>query len=103
MTIILNHNYTMSCDDKLYREKVIGRVTERQHSSLHEIAKLSNLKQTNFKWHRGRKLGEWEGWREWREEWEEWREGGRSGGKSGGREEWKKEWREEEGKWIRSI
>ena len=82
---------------------MIGRVTERQHSSLHEIAKLSNLKQTNFKWHRGRKLGEWEGWREWREEWEEWREGGRSGGKSGGREEWKKEWREEEGKWIRSI
>ena len=81
MTITLNHNYNMSCDDKLYREKVIGRVTERQHSSLHEIAKLSNLKQTNFKWHRGRKLGEWEGWRE------------------GGREEWK----EEEGKWIRSI
>ena len=62
-----------SRDEKLYREKVIGRVTECQHSSLHEIAKLSNLKQTNFKWHRGRKLGEWEG--------------GRKGGVEGGREE----------------
>ena len=76
-----------SRDDKLYREKVIGRVTERQHSSLHEIAKLSNLKQTNFKWHRGRKLGEWEG--RGREEgreggsWVSGRDGGRERGRSG--------------------
>ena len=33
----------MSCDDKLYHEKVIGRVTERQHSSLHEIAKFCRV------------------------------------------------------------
>lgn len=44
-------------DDKLYREKVIGHVTECQHSSLHEFAKLGNLKQAHFKWQRGRKLG----------------------------------------------
>ena len=40
------------------KDRVIGHVTERHQSSLHELAKLSNLKQTHYKWQRGRKLGE---------------------------------------------
>ena len=53
--------------------------------SLHEIPKLSNLKQTNFKWHHGRKLGRWE--------WMEGVEGGGEGRVEGGREEWREEGR----------
>ena len=42
-------------DDRLYREKVIGRV----RGQLSSLLELSNIKQTNFKWQRGRKLGKW--------------------------------------------
>ena len=42
----------------LKKDKHIGHVTTHETSSLHDVAVLNQLRTTNFKWQRGRKLGE---------------------------------------------
>lgn len=45
-------------EKKLKKDKRIGHVTTHETSSLHDVAVLNQLRTTNFKWQRGRKLGE---------------------------------------------
>lgn len=45
-------------EKELRNKKLIGCV-RKQQTSLRAVANLSNLKQANFKWQRGRKLGQY--------------------------------------------
>ena len=48
---------TQNHEKKLRKQKSIGNVCKVQASARHNVANLMNLKQTNFKWQKGRKLG----------------------------------------------